>query len=256
MAQSTITQLPYNEADILLAISAINQNQILSVNRATVTFNVPKTTLRDRRAGKLIQRDYKPKLKKLTKLKEEVIVGYILELDSRGFAPTLGAIRNMADKLLTARAAGQVSKNQPSNFVKRTDSLIIRFNRVYNRQRALYKDPKAIRAWFKLIARTKAIYGICDNNTYNFNETGFIMDKILAQLVITSLERRGRLKAIQLGNYKWVTVIQGINAAGQAIPPFIIFTGKYYLSTQYQEDILYNQAIAVSDNGQIGRAHV
>ena len=111
MAQPTSTQLPYNEADILLAISAINQKQIRSVNRAAVTFNVPKTTLRDRRAGKLIRRDCEPKSKKLTKLEEEVIVGYILDLDSRGFAPTLGAVHDMADKLLTARAAGQVGKN-------------------------------------------------------------------------------------------------------------------------------------------------
>ena len=58
-----------------------------------------------------------PNLKKLTKLKEEVIVRHILDLDSRGFAPTLGAIKDMANKLLAARAARQVSKNWPTNFV-------------------------------------------------------------------------------------------------------------------------------------------
>ncbi|KAF1928545.1 DDE-domain-containing protein, partial [Didymella exigua CBS 183.55] len=42
--------------------------------------------------------------------------------------------------------------------------------------------------------------------------------------------RRGRPKAIQPGNREWVTVIQGINAAGWAIPPFIIFAGQYHLS--------------------------
>ena len=52
-----------------------------------------------------------PNLKKLTKLKEEVIVRYILDLDLRGFAPTLGAIHDMADKLLAGRAARQVGKN-------------------------------------------------------------------------------------------------------------------------------------------------
>jgi len=61
-----------------------------------------------------------------------VIVGYILDLDLRGFAPTLGAVRDMADKLLATRAAGQVGKNWPSNFVKRIDSLITRFNRPYD----------------------------------------------------------------------------------------------------------------------------
>jgi hypothetical protein len=35
-----------------------------------------------------------------------VIIRYILDLDTRGFAPTYAAIRDMADKLLAARSAG------------------------------------------------------------------------------------------------------------------------------------------------------
>jgi hypothetical protein len=58
-----------------------------------------------------------PNLKKLTKLKEEVIVRHILDLDSRGFTPTLGAVKDIVDKLLTARAARQVCKNWPANFI-------------------------------------------------------------------------------------------------------------------------------------------
>ena len=46
-----------------------------------------------------------PNLKKLTKLKEEVIVRYILDLDLWGFAPTLGAVKDIADKLLAACTA-------------------------------------------------------------------------------------------------------------------------------------------------------
>ena len=58
-----------------------------------------------------------PNLKKLTKLKEEVIVRYILDLDLRGFAPTLGAIKDIADKLLSVCAARQVGKNWLANFI-------------------------------------------------------------------------------------------------------------------------------------------
>jgi hypothetical protein len=188
-------------------------------------------------------------LKKLTKLEEEVIVRHILELDSRGFAPTLCAVREMADKLLSERSAGQVGKLWPRNFVNRTDSLTTRFNRPYDWQRALCEDPDTIQGWFELVARTKATYGILDQDTYNFDETGFMMGRISSQLVVTGSERRGRPKAIQPGNREWVTVIQGINAAGWAIPPFVIFAGKYHLSAWYQEDIPRDWAIAVSKNG-------
>ena len=97
----------------------------------------------------------------------------------------------MADKLLAKRGAGKVGKLWLYNFVKRIESLTTRFNRAYNRQRALYEDPTVISSWFKLVQRTKATYSILDKDTYNFNKAGFIMGMILLQLVITSLERRG-----------------------------------------------------------------
>jgi hypothetical protein len=81
------------------------------------------------------------------------------------------------------------------------------------------------------VKRTKAKYGICVEDVYNFNEASFIIDKITTQLVVTGLERRGRPKAVQPGNREWVTVIQGINAAGWAIPPFIIFASCQDRST-------------------------
>jgi hypothetical protein len=136
-----------------------------------------------------------------------VIVRYILNLDQRGFAPTYGAVRDMADKLLAARGAGNVGVHWARNFVKRTDSLTTRFNRPYDRQRAMCEDRGLISCWFELVEQTKAKYGICDEDVYNFDEVGFMMGKITTQLVVTGSERRGRPKAIQPGNREWVTVI-------------------------------------------------
>jgi hypothetical protein len=131
----------------------------------------------------------------------------------------------MADKLLATRGAGQVGVHWPRNFVKRTDSLKTRFNRAYDRQRALCEDPVLIRSWFELIGEIKAKYGICNNNVYNFDKAGFMIGKITTQLVITGSERRGRPKALQPGNREWVTAIAAINAASWSVPPFLIFAG-------------------------------
>jgi len=155
----------------------------------------------------------------------------------------------MADRLLAARGAGQVGVHWPRNFVKRTDSLKTRFNRPYDRQRALCEDPVLIKSWFELVEQTKAKYGICNNDVYNFDEAGFMMGKMTTQLVITGSERRGRPKAIQPGDREWVTVIAAINAAGWSVPPFLIFAGKYHLSAWYEEaEIPRNWAFAVSNN--------
>ena len=249
MAPHRNTILPSTEGDIQLAILSLNSSQLQSNRRAATIFSVPESTLRDRRAGKPARRDCEPNSKKLTKLEEEVIISYILDLDQRGFAPTYAAIRDMADKLLSARGGSPVGRDWPSNFVKRTDSLKTRFNRAYDRQRALCEDPVLIRSWFELIEETKAKYGICDEDVYNFDEAGFMMGKITTQLVVTGSERRGRPKSIQPGNREWVTLIAAINAAGWSVPPFLIFAGQYHLSAWYEEDIPRDWAIAVSDNG-------
>ena len=42
-------------------------------------------------------------------------------------------------------------------------------------QRAKNQDPKIISEWFQRVQQTRAQYGILDDDTYNFDETGFAM---------------------------------------------------------------------------------
>ena len=96
------------ERQIQLALQALKQDANLPVRRAARIFNVCYKTLGRRREGQPSQADRVPKTMNLTKLEEEVVVEYILDLDLRGFSPTYAAVRNMADRLLATRGAGQV----------------------------------------------------------------------------------------------------------------------------------------------------
>jgi hypothetical protein len=190
------------EAHIILAIQAIKQDASLSSRTASSLYSIPKSTLQDRRAGKPARGDCEANSKKLTKLEEEVIVEYILNLDSQGFGPTLATIREMANKLLAERSTSQVGQKWPTNFVARTPSIKTHLSRRYDYRRAKCEDPKVIRRWFKLIATTREKYGIATEDVYNFNKTGFQMGVISSRMVITSTERRNRPKAIQPGDRK------------------------------------------------------
>ena len=64
----------YNEGKVSLAILAIKYDQLLSKRLAAEIYNVSRTTLRRRRAGTALWRDYKPNLKKLTKPEELAII--------------------------------------------------------------------------------------------------------------------------------------------------------------------------------------
>jgi len=243
------------EGKIELALQAYKEGQFQSLRRAADAFNVCYRTLTRRYNGTLSRANIRPSNQKLTTTEEETIVRYILDLDSRGFAPRLCEVADMADKLLAIRGGKPVGKNWAARFVERTDELKMAYNRAKDRQRILQEDPEVIGAWFTLVERMKIKYGIHDEDVHNFDETGFQMGVIGSMKVVTGSERRRRPDLIQPGNREWVTVIQGICAAGYAIPPFIIYKGRVHISAWYEEvNIPYNWKISVSENGWTNNA--
>src|SRR6187402_51779 len=228
-------EIQTQEARIILAIKAIRSSKKLSKRSAAKIYKVPYTTLSDRMAGRTYRPDSKANCHKLTELEEEVIVRNILDMDSRGFAPRLASVEDMANFILESRGGRRVGKLWAHRFVQRQLDLKTRFNRVYDFQRALCEDPELIGAWFRLVENIRAKYGVLDCDFYNFDETGFMMGVICATMVVTRADRRGRGKAVQPGNREWATAIAYINGEGWSIPPFLVVQGKNHLSNWYTD---------------------
>ena len=231
---------PSKEARVILALEALRNDKELKLEAIAKLYNVPASTLRRRRAGKPARCDTTPNSKKLTQSEEEAIVRYIIELVARAFPPRLRGVEDMANQLLRERDAPPVGKRWAYNFVKRQPELRTRWTRKYDYQRAKCENSKVISAWFALVRNVKAKYGVVDDDIYNFDETGFMMGIIFAGMVVTTSDGRSKAKLAQPGNREWATVIQGVNAFGWAIPPFILLAAQYHLANWYK----------------IGRAHV
>jgi len=233
-----------------LAIEAVQNNKKTSIRAAAKIYNVADRTIRRRLAGRPARRDTVPNSRRLTDSEEKAIVQYITELYARSFPPRLRGVEDMANHLLRVRDAPPVGKLWAHNFVKRQPELRTRWTRKYDYQRAKCEDPKVIGEWFALVRNVKAKYGIVDDDIYNFDETGFMMGIIFAGMVVTTSDGRGKAKLAQPGNREWATVIQGVNALGWAIPPFIILAAQYHLANWYTEcDLPADWRIATTDNG-------
>lgn len=76
------------------------------------------------------------------------------------------------------------------------------YNRKFDIQRAEVEDLEIISKWFKLVGDTIAKYGVLEEDIFNFDETGFQIGVISTSKVITSSDRKGRLRTTQLGNRK------------------------------------------------------
>ena len=101
----------------------------------------------------------------------------------------------MADVLFAAHGSDPppppIGKNWVLRFVKTQVELQIKWNRKFHSQHALCEDPVKIGAWFKLIKDTRQTYGVLNEDSYNFNETGFIMGVAGISKVVTCSDTIG-----------------------------------------------------------------
>ena len=142
------------EGRVLLAIQAIQKQEIPAIREAARIFEVPETTLRRRLNGSTNRAFSRANNLKLTEIEEESLRKWILSLDSRGVAPRPSTIREIADLLLAARGSTpppSVGQNWVTKFVKRHPELSSRFSKGYNYARAKCEDPKIISEWFSLV---------------------------------------------------------------------------------------------------------
>jgi len=240
----------FKEGRIDLAIQAHKKGQITSFRKATDTYDVPRSTAQLRVKGIKPKRDSIAPNRRLTPAQEESLKQWILSADQRGMPPRVAFVRQMASLLAAQHHPGSkpVGERWVYDFVKRHNDLQTKFNRKYDYQRAKCEDPVLIRAWFKLVQDIKIQYGILDEDTWNFDETGCQMGVISTARVVTGTDRAGRPRTVQPGNREWVTIIECINAMGASIPPLVIFEAIMHQAAWYQA-IPPDWSIGVSENG-------
>ena len=88
-------------------------------------------------------------------------------------------------------------------------------------------NKESITYYFDLLESTLTENGLIDSpgQIYNMDETGMPLDPRPPNIVAKSGQRKVNYR--QSGKKEQITVIGCGNAAGQSIPPMVIFEGKY-----------------------------
>ncbi|KAJ9482390.1 hypothetical protein VN97_g11042 [Penicillium thymicola] len=97
-------KLVEQEGRVELAIQALKQQKVASVNEAARVFDVPRSTLRDRVKGTIHRPITRANCMKLDTIEEQSLEDWILDLDARGKAPTFALAQEMANILLSQRS--------------------------------------------------------------------------------------------------------------------------------------------------------
>jgi hypothetical protein len=139
------------EGKISLALDNIKYGRVKSIREAAKLYEIPRATLQTRAHGVVSIAERRHPRHKLTELEEKSLCEWILSMDTRGAAPRVATIGEMANILLAARGSQPsptVGKNWPTEFVKRRKELRTRYSVRYDYQCALNEDPKVLKAWF------------------------------------------------------------------------------------------------------------
>ena len=91
------------EGRILCAIQAIEKQAKLSIRRAAEIYDIPKSTLHARLAGRSNRVEKRANSFKLTEIEENSLKQWIISMDIRRAAPRPSIVKNMANLLLIAR---------------------------------------------------------------------------------------------------------------------------------------------------------
>jgi hypothetical protein len=184
-----IESLSYEDR-VILAVQLVKSDASLSLRHVASIYNVSQNTINNRRAGMHSRRDTYPTQSNLTKSEEDSLVLRIRDLSLRRFAPCHAEVRSMADQLLAIRGGTSVGNNWVERFITRRPEIKTQLSRPQDYQRILCSNPAIITPWFDLVANVKAKYGILNEDTYNFDETGFQIGVGGSVKVVTASELR------------------------------------------------------------------
>ena len=87
----------WRESDMILAINTLCTNPHLKATKVAQIYSVPPKTLKARLLGQPSQQDCIANSRKLTSLKEEVIIQHILDLDSCSFLLQISNVEDIAN---------------------------------------------------------------------------------------------------------------------------------------------------------------
>ena len=213
----------WNEDRVSKAIEAVHKEN-LSVRRAALQFDVPKSTLHDRLTGKVVSGGQSGPMKYLSDEEEDELEEFLVGCASLGFARSRQQVIELVQEVVTRKQRDvRVSHGWWESFRRRHPNLSLRTASPVSYARMVGSDPRIIAKYFDLLEQTLVDNGIRDkpSQIFNLDETGMPLDPSPPHIVAARGTKNP--SAIASGDKAQITVLACCSAAGYALPPFVIF---------------------------------
>ncbi|XP_068742122.1 uncharacterized protein [Montipora capricornis] len=187
--------------------------------RAAKQWGIPETTLRDRNNGKH-ELAGKGKIPYLTVAEEDKLADWLVERSKRGFGLSVSEFLDSVQKFIE-----KDKRETPFQRNRQAE------NAIEDKKRAKISAAD-LDIWFTEYAQFLREHGLVNHpaQIWNCDETGFDLQG-KAGKVLGPAAPKSQPYRVVTGTKEHITVLPCFNAAGQWIPPYFLFSGKYVPNT-------------------------
>ena len=221
-ANRPLTYRNWDEVSMREAIGAVNI-QGMSVSKAATPHGIPQSTLNDHCHGRVLPgaRSGRPTI--LSSMEEQDLVQFLLSSAKIGCARTRSAVVERMLSLRDDPAKQTVTIGWWNKFCKRHPELVLRTSAILSLSRASASTKECIDNYFDVLEKVLNDNDLRDQPSliFNMDETGIPLDP----KPLKTIHERGEKNPMSItsGSKSQVTVVACVSAAGQTIPPIIIW---------------------------------
>jgi hypothetical protein len=220
-----------------------------SIRAAAKAYNVSRATVGRRIQGRPTRHDAHEYRQRLSRVQEEVLVEWILDLDSLGYPPSHARTREMACRILCLNGdTDKLGSHWLDSFIRRNSRVATCIGRPIEALRIQCTDPATINAFFEHFEHVKSTHNVQTRNIYNMDETGIGLG-ICTNTRVLAEAGKSRTYVQSPQNREWVSIVETVSADGRSLQPLIIFKGKDLQSTWFSHDSIPDWLYTTSENG-------
>lgn len=245
------TRKQWSDEQMLAAINSVVEDG-LSQNRAANLHGVPRSTLKDRIAGRVIHGTKPGPKPYLSSTEETELAEFLVDAAKIGYGRTRRDVKCLVERHLQQHRNKDpefmISNGWWDKFMKRNPKLGLRAGDATANVRMDALNKENITEYFDLL---KSVYD--EHNfyghpeaIYNMDETGVPLEPRPPKVVAKRGQKKIRYRTS--GTKSQITVIGCGSATGQVLPPFIIFAAKQ-INSLWTRDEVSGSRFAVSDSG-------
>jgi len=205
------------------AVNAVLNNG-MSVRRAALEYDVPKSTLGDRISGRVIPGSSSGPRKILNTEEEEELVAFVRRSAAIGYPKSRKDLMTLVQQIAENKGIQHlISNGWWQSFCKRHPNLTLRAPVALSQARAIATDREVMDNYFDLLEKTLAEYDLVGKpgQVFNMDESGFPLNPKLPKGIFEVGTKNAA--AVNSGNKAQITVLACVSAAGHCLPPMVIF---------------------------------